>query len=135
MTGATEVSALERAAYQKAARTILNWPLITEIYPNAEALPLVRRWAAPLRQDLAELFDYRLELTPTTARLVRTRDTLDASQPAAGRRLGRTGRSTGGGTPTWPCRWPCWAGPAPRSRCPSSPNGSRPRPNGSTGWN
>lgn len=83
MTAATEVSALERAAYQKAARTILNWPLVTEIYPNAEALPLVRRWAAPLRQELADLFDYRLELTPTTARLVRTRDILDASQPAA----------------------------------------------------
>ncbi len=82
MTSATAVSALERAVYQKAARTILSWPLITEIYPNAEALPLVRRWAAPLRQELADLFDYRLELTPTTARLVRTRDTLDASQPA-----------------------------------------------------
>ena len=82
MTVATEVSALERAAYQKAARTILNWPLVTGIYPNTEALPLVRRWAAPLREDLANLFDYRLELTPTTARLVRTRDVLDASQPA-----------------------------------------------------
>jgi len=82
VTAATEVSALERAAYQKAARTILNSPLITEIYPNTEALPLVRRWAAPLREELADLFDYRLELTPTTARLVRTRDTLDASQPA-----------------------------------------------------
>jgi uncharacterized protein (TIGR02678 family) len=82
VTAAIEVSALERAAYQKAARTILNSPLITEIYPNTEALPLVRRWAAPLRAELADLFDYRLELTPTTARLVRTRDTLDASQPA-----------------------------------------------------
>jgi len=82
MTAATEVSALERAGYQRAARTVLTWPLITEVYPTAEALPLVRRWAAALRDDLARLFDYRLELTPTTARLIRTRDDLDASQPA-----------------------------------------------------
>ena len=46
----------------------------------------------------------------------------------------RIDRSTGGATPTWHCHWPCWAGPALRSRCPSSPSGSRPRPSGSTGW-
>ena len=76
-----EISALERAGYQRAARTILSWPLITEIHPSQEALPLVRRWAGPLRDDLARLFDYRLELTTTTARLIRVRDRLDASQP------------------------------------------------------
>ena len=82
MAAEPPVSMLERAAYQRAARTILSWPLITESYPTAEALPLIRRWAGPLRADLARLFDYRLELTPTTARLVRVRDELDASQPA-----------------------------------------------------
>ena len=79
---AAQVPALERAAYQRAARTVLSNPLITEVFPNVEALPLVRRWAGPLREDLSRLFGYRLELTPTTARLIRVRDQLDASQPA-----------------------------------------------------
>jgi uncharacterized protein (TIGR02678 family) len=82
MTAPDEIPALERAAYQRAARTILRSPLILEVYPDAEALPLVRRWGGRLRQDLSTLFDYRLELTPTTARLIRVRDQLDASQPA-----------------------------------------------------
>lgn len=72
----------ERNAYQKAARTLLTNPLITEMYPNAEALPLVRRWATPLADDLLQLFGYRLEMTPGTARLLRISDELDASQPA-----------------------------------------------------
>lgn len=84
------VTLLERAAYQRAARVLLTWPLITASYPNAEALPLVRRWAVPLRTELADLFGYRLELTSTTARLSRVRDAFDASQPAlAGAQLDR----------------------------------------------
>jgi uncharacterized protein (TIGR02678 family) len=76
------VPSMERNAYQKAARTLLMFPLISEIYPNADALPLVRRWATALAEDLAELFDYRLELTPTTARLRRVADQLHAGHPA-----------------------------------------------------
>ncbi|WP_410961464.1 DUF2398 family protein, partial [Salmonella sp. SAL4457] len=77
-------------AYQRAARLLLNSPLITTTYPNVEALPLVRRWAGPLRQDLADLFGYRLDLTSTTARLSRVRDMFDPSQPAmAGAQLDR----------------------------------------------
>lgn len=84
------VAALDRAAYQRAARVLLNSPLITTTYPNDEALPLVRRWAGPLRQDLADLFGYRLDLSATTARLSRVRDTFDPSQPAmAGAQLDR----------------------------------------------
>ena len=82
MTADTQVPALERAMYQRAARAVLTHCLITEHYPDTQTLPLVRRWAVPLRADLARLFDYRLELTPTTARLFRVRDALDASQPA-----------------------------------------------------
>lgn len=84
------VAPLDRAAYQRAARVLLNSPLITGTFPTADALPLVRRWAGPLRQDLAELFGYRLDLTATTARLSRVRDAFDPSQPAlAGAQLDR----------------------------------------------
>lgn len=88
--GGSEVAPLDRAAYQRAARTLLNWPLITGTFPTAEALALVRRWAGPLRDDLADLFGYRLDLTATTARLSRVRDAFDPSQPAlAGAQLDR----------------------------------------------
>lgn len=77
-----EIPPLERTAYQRAARTLLSNPFITQAYPGPDALPLIRRWATSLREDLDELLGYRLELTPTTARLIRTRDRLDDSQPA-----------------------------------------------------
>lgn len=76
------VAPLDRAAYQRAARVLLTSPLITGTFPTADALPLVRRWAGPLREDLADLFGYRLDLTATTARLSRVRDAFDPSQPA-----------------------------------------------------
>jgi uncharacterized protein (TIGR02678 family) len=76
------VPEFELAAYQRAVRTILANPLVTESFPDAAALPLVRRWAEQLREDLDRAFGYRLELTPTTARLIRTADELDASRPA-----------------------------------------------------
>jgi uncharacterized protein (TIGR02678 family) len=82
MAADNEVPALERAMYQRAARAVLTHSLITENFPDTQTLSLVRRWAVPLRADMARLFDYRLELTPTTARLFRVRDALDASQPA-----------------------------------------------------
>jgi uncharacterized protein (TIGR02678 family) len=78
----TAVGEFELAAYQRAVRTVLAHPLITEAYPDGAALPLVRRWAEHLREDLDRAFGYRLELTPTTARLVRVLNRLDASQPA-----------------------------------------------------
>lgn len=76
------IPGFELASFQRAMRTVLAHPLITEQYPDAGALPLVRWWADQLRPDLVELFDYRLELSRTTARLIRVADTLDASMPA-----------------------------------------------------
>lgn len=76
------IPAFELASYQRAVRTVLTHPLITESYPDAEALPLVRRWADELRSDLAEVFGYRLELSRATARLLRAMDGVDATQPA-----------------------------------------------------
>lgn len=72
----------ELASYQRAARTLLVNPLITESYPDERALPLVRRWADELASDLSETFGYRLELSATTARLVRVVDHLNAAQAA-----------------------------------------------------
>jgi uncharacterized protein (TIGR02678 family) len=76
------VSALDLAGYQRAVRTLLSHPLITESYPDASALPLVRRWVEELHTDLLEAFGYRLELTSRTARLIRILDDLDPTQPA-----------------------------------------------------
>jgi uncharacterized protein (TIGR02678 family) len=76
------IPAFELASYQRAVRVMLANPLVTEVYPDRDALPLVRRWAAELREDLSETFGYRLEMSRTTARLLRSIDALDATQPA-----------------------------------------------------
>ncbi|WP_024804772.1 DUF2398 family protein [Nocardia sp. BMG51109] len=69
-------------SYQRAARVILANHLVTRGFPDRIALPLIRRWATELREDLAELFGYRLEVTETTARLFPVLDRLDADRPA-----------------------------------------------------
>lgn len=86
---ASDVADLELADYQRTVRLVLRHPLITSVYPDERALLRVRRYAAALRQDLADAFGYRLELHGSTARLVRARDDLDSSQPATAR-TGRT---------------------------------------------
>ncbi|GAA2007244.1 TIGR02678 family protein [Catenulispora subtropica] len=85
---AADVGPLELADYQKAVRLLLRHPLVTPIWPDAAALPLVRRWADRLRVDLPEVLGYRLVTSADTARLVRVQDELDATQPA----LTRAGR-------------------------------------------
>jgi uncharacterized protein (TIGR02678 family) len=85
---AGDVSDLELGDYQRAVRLVLRHPLVTASWPDDRALIRVRRFGAALRQDLAEAFGYRLELHGATARLVRTKDLLDPTQPA----LSRTGR-------------------------------------------
>jgi uncharacterized protein (TIGR02678 family) len=79
---ATDVPDTELADYQRAVRTVLRHPLISEHYPDRVALPLVRRWSAQLRADLTSALGYRLELSSTSARLVRVIDDLDARRPA-----------------------------------------------------
>jgi uncharacterized protein (TIGR02678 family) len=85
---AADISDLELADYQRAVRLVLRHPLVTAGWPDERALPRVRRFSAALRRDLADAFGYRLELHGATARLVRTADRLDPTQPA----LSRTGR-------------------------------------------
>lgn len=82
MIHARRVDSLALDNYQRAARVVLANHLITRTYPDRIALPLVRRWATELREDLAELFGYRLEVTETTARLFPVTDRLDGGKPA-----------------------------------------------------
>ncbi|MFF0813731.1 TIGR02678 family protein [Rhodococcus sp. NPDC003318] len=79
---AREISPLMLESYQRAARVILANHLVTTTYPDALALPLLRRWTTELRDDLLELFGYRLEVTETTARLFTAADRLDPTTPA-----------------------------------------------------
>lgn len=79
---ARRIDSLALDSYQRAARVILANHLVTATYPDRIALPLLRRWATELREDLAELFGYRLEVTETTARLFPVLDVLDSGRPA-----------------------------------------------------
>ncbi|MBY8860499.1 TIGR02678 family protein [Nocardia sp. CA2R105] len=79
---ARTIDSLTLDNYQRAARVILANHLVTRSYPDRIALPLLRRWATELREDLAELFGYRLEVTETTARLFPVLDRLDSGRPA-----------------------------------------------------
>ncbi|MFD4367461.1 TIGR02678 family protein [Rhodococcus sp. NPDC058521] len=79
---AEEIPSLTLDSYQRAARLVLTNHLITRSYPDRLALPLIRRWATDLRDDLHELFGYRLDVTETTARLFTPTDRLDPESPA-----------------------------------------------------
>jgi uncharacterized protein (TIGR02678 family) len=82
---ARDVSDHEIAEYQRTVRLVLRHPLITAEWPDVKALARVRRFSTTLRSDLADAFGYRLELHGATARLVRTKDLVDPSQPARSR--------------------------------------------------
>jgi uncharacterized protein (TIGR02678 family) len=85
MKVAADVSALELAEYQKAARLVLRHPLITSSYPDSSALPLVRRWVRQLRTDFGEILGYTLLSSGDTIRLRRAQDMLDGTHPAVTR--------------------------------------------------
>lgn len=76
---AAAVADAELGSYQRAVRLLLVHPLITTTSPTADALPLVRRWSVQLAQDLDTVAGYRVELTPSCARLVRRMDRLEES--------------------------------------------------------
>jgi uncharacterized protein (TIGR02678 family) len=85
MRVAADVSPLELAEYQKAARLVLRHPLITASYPDSSALPVVRKWVRQLRADLGEVLGYTLLSSSDTIRLRRVQDTLDGTRPAVTR--------------------------------------------------
>ncbi|WP_063065315.1 TIGR02678 family protein [Nocardia violaceofusca] len=79
---AKTIDPLALDSYQRAARVLLANHLVTRTFPDRIALPLIRRWATELREDMAELLGYRLEVTETTARLFPIPDRLDTGRPA-----------------------------------------------------
>jgi len=85
MRVAADVSSLELAEYQKAARLVLRHPVITASYPDFSVLPLVRKWARHLRSDFGEVLGYTLLISGDTIRLRRVQDTLDGTRPAVTR--------------------------------------------------
>jgi uncharacterized protein (TIGR02678 family) len=85
MRVAADVSWLELAEYQKAARLVLRHPLITASYPDPSTLPLVRKWVRQLRTDLGEVLGYTLLSGGDTIRLRRVQDGLDGTRPAVTR--------------------------------------------------
>ena len=85
MRVAADVSPLELAEYQKAARLVLRHPLITSSYPDSSALPLLRKWVRQLRTDFGEVLGYTLLSSGDTIRLRRVQDTLDGTRPAVTR--------------------------------------------------
>lgn len=82
---ARDITDHDLADYQRALRLVLRYGLITATWPNDKALPRVRRFSGTLREDLSEAFGYRLELHGSTARLIRAKDFVDATQPARSR--------------------------------------------------
>ena len=79
---ASMLDPLELDEFQEAARTLLAHPLVTATYPNPEALPRVRRWETTLRNEFERLTRWRLEVTPTCARLVQRRVEPSPRRPA-----------------------------------------------------
>ena len=67
---------------QRAARTLLGHPLVTTMYPSADALPMIRRWENVLRNEFAQRFGYRLDVGRSSARLLRRPSALTDKRPA-----------------------------------------------------
>jgi len=68
--------------FQAAARVLITHGLVTERYPHAGALALVRRFEEPLRNEFNRLCHWRLDLGPTCARLLRRPTELSTHRPA-----------------------------------------------------
>lgn len=68
--------------FQAAARALVSAGLVTERFPQPGALALVRRFEEPLRNELARLCRWRLDVAPTCARLVRRPAELSSHRPA-----------------------------------------------------
>ena len=84
---AVHLAAHQLPEFQRAARSLLRSPLVTNQDPAAFAL--VRRWEPVLRQEFSQKFGYRLDVSRNSARLLRRPSSLTPHRPA---RL-RTGRT------------------------------------------
>lgn len=74
--------ALELEDFQAAARMLIAYGIVTERYPEAGVLALVRRFEEPLRREFSRLCHWRLDVGPSCARLLRRPSTLSVNRPA-----------------------------------------------------
>lgn len=63
--------ASELEDFQAAASALVVHGIVTAIYPREGVLPLVRRYEEPLRREFHRLCHWRVDVGPTTARLLR----------------------------------------------------------------
>ncbi len=85
---AAQLDPAEREDFQETARTLLSHPLVTANWPTSGALPLIRRFEEPLRNEFWRMCRWRLDLGARYARLLRRPAEVTATRPA----LSRTGR-------------------------------------------
>lgn len=76
-----DVRLSELEELQRAARTLLGWGLVTDRRPSARAHRLVRRWAEPLGNTLADLAGYTVRVEARSILLVRRLDRLSGAAP------------------------------------------------------
>ncbi len=89
---AAQLAPHQLGEFQRAARLLLRCPLITSKEP--EAFALVRRWEQVLGNEFSQKFGYRLDVSRTSARLLRRPASLSAHRGARlpnGRPLSRWG--------------------------------------------
>lgn len=82
------LTAATTSGRQRAARLLLRHSLITKHHPSEDALALVRRHRDELREQFGRILGYRLEVTPTYARLIK-RPLPDLEIPALTTQTGR----------------------------------------------
>lgn len=75
-------TARELDDFQAAARALLTHGLVTQGFPQDGALALVRRFEEPLRNEFNRLCRWRLDVSPTCARLLRRPAAISAHRPA-----------------------------------------------------
>ncbi len=73
------VREVDLAAYQRVVRRLLVNPVVTSA--DQPLLAAVRRWERELREDLATVADYGLDVSSSTCRLVRRPLALDGTRP------------------------------------------------------
>lgn len=89
---AVQIDPGELEDFQRAARLLLAQPLVTNRWPSAGALALVRRWELALGNEFARVLGYRVDVGRSCARLYRRSvesSTARGPQTSTGRPLGR----------------------------------------------
>jgi uncharacterized protein (TIGR02678 family) len=81
-TAATLDPASELEGFQAAASVLIVHGIVTTDYPREGVLPLVRRFEEPLRREFHRLCHWRLDVGPTSARLLRRAAELSTERAA-----------------------------------------------------